>query len=99
MINKEPNIEITAPVASNVVCFRYKPKGLGEEELERLNMMINRDLNQVSFWMISDTTIKGKYMLRACNVNHRSQRRDFEYLVEQVKKSGVRHLPHVKKEA
>jgi aromatic-L-amino-acid decarboxylase len=97
LIKKETEMEITAPVASNIVCFRYKPRGLGEEELERLNRMINRELNQISFWIISDTTIRGRYMLRACNVNHRSKRKDFEYLVEQVKKIGASHLSQIKK--
>ena len=81
-------MEITAPVTSNVVCFRYKPKGLTEAEIEKLNKIIFDQLNQISFGMISDTTIKGKYMLRACNVNHRSQKQDFEFLVNEVKKIG-----------
>ncbi|MCJ7574238.1 pyridoxal-dependent decarboxylase, partial [Candidatus Bathyarchaeota archaeon] len=93
LIRKEPDMEITALIASNVVCFRYKPKGLNEAELERLNKMIAGDINQVSFYMVSDTTIKGRFMLRACNVNHRSRRSDFDYLVDLVKKLGERHLP------
>ncbi len=97
LIEKEPDMEITAPVTSNVVCFRYKPKELGEKHLEKLNMMINRDLNNISFGMISDTTMRGKYMLRTCNVNHRSQRKDFEYLVEKVREVGKRNLSHVEK--
>ena len=36
-------------------------------------------------------------MLRDCNVNHRSQRKDFEYLVEKVKEIGVRSLSQVEK--
>ena len=88
LIRKEPKIEITAPVASNIVCFRYKPKGLTESELETLNKMIYSDLNRKSFWMVSDTTIKGKYMLRACNVNHRSKKRDFDFLICEIKKLG-----------
>ncbi len=96
LIEKEPDMEITAPVASNIVCFRYKPRGLGEKEVEKLNMLINRDLNNISFWMISDTTIRGRYMLRACNVNHRSQRKDFEYLVEKVKEIGERNFSQVR---
>jgi aromatic-L-amino-acid decarboxylase len=75
-------------VTSNVLCFRYKPKGLTEPEIEELNKNIYDQLNQISFSMISDTTIKGKYMLRACNVNHRSQKQDFEFLVNEVKKIG-----------
>ena len=97
LINKEPEMEITAPVTSNIVCFRYKPKGLGEKELEKLNMMINRDLNKISFWMISDTTMRGRYMLRACNVNHRSQQKDLKYLIEQVKEIGSYYLSLIKK--
>jgi aromatic-L-amino-acid decarboxylase len=88
LINREPDVEITAPVTSNVLCFRYKPKGLTEPEIEELNKNIYNQLNQISFLMISDTTIKGKYMLRACNVNHRSQKQDFEFLVNEVKKIG-----------
>jgi len=88
LIRKEPDMDITAPVVSNIVCFRYKPKGLTESELEKLNKKIYSDLNQRAFWMISDTTIKGKYMLRACNVNHRSKKQDFEFLISEVKKTG-----------
>ncbi|MDH5481823.1 MAG: aminotransferase class V-fold PLP-dependent enzyme [Candidatus Bathyarchaeota archaeon] len=91
LIRKEPEMEITAPVVSNVVCFRYKPKGLTEPELEKLNEKICSELNQRSFWMISDTTIKGKYMLRACCVNHRSKKQDFDFLVNIVKKAGEKY--------
>jgi hypothetical protein len=62
-------------------------------------MMINSDLNAISFGMISDTTIRGKHMLRACNVNHRSRRKDFEYLVEKVREIGKRNLSKVEKSA
>ncbi len=95
LIRKEPNMEITAPVASNIVCFRYKPKNLTEPELAKLNKLIFSDLNQRSFWMISDTTIKGRYMLRACNVNHRSQKQDFDFLVNEVKKTGEKIVSQI----
>ena len=88
LIRNEPDMEISAPVVSNVVCFRYKPRGLTEPELEKLNKMICSNINQSSIWIISDTTIKGKYMLRACNVNHRSRKEDLDFLVNEVKKIG-----------
>jgi len=96
LVKNDPDMEITAPVASNIVCFRYRPEGLDEARTEKLNKMIMDSLNQVSFWMVSDTTIKGRYMLRACNVNHRTRRGDLEYLVDLVKKLGERHLPEAK---
>jgi aromatic-L-amino-acid decarboxylase len=90
LIRKEPDMEIGAPVASNIVCFRYKPTKLGEAELEKLNKLIFVDISKRSFLMISDTTIKGKYLLRACNVNHRTKRQDLEFLVDEVRKTGAR---------
>jgi len=48
------------------------------------------ELWKINLWMITDTTVKGKYMLRACNVNHRSKREDFNALVEMIKKIGAR---------
>jgi len=96
LVGKEPGMEITAPVISNIVCFRYKPRGLTETELETLNKLIYSDLNQRSFWMVSDTTIKGKYMIRACNVNHRSKKQDFDFLVGEVKKAGEKFVSQIK---
>jgi glutamate/tyrosine decarboxylase-like PLP-dependent enzyme len=89
LIQKEPNMEITAPVVSNIVCFRYVHDGLSEAELEKLNRKILGELWKVNLWMITDTTIKGKYMLRACNVNHRSRNEDFDTLVDRIKKIGA----------
>ncbi len=87
LIEKEADMELTAPVISNVVCFRCNPGNLNETELEQLNRMILDTLNQQTFLMISDTTIKGRYMLRACNVNHRTEQRDLDYLVAEMRKT------------
>ena len=87
-IRKEPNLEIVAPVSSNIVCFRYTVDGFSQSDLNDLNKKILGELWKSNFAIISDTTINGAYMLRACNVNHRSRREDFDYLVENVKKIG-----------
>lgn len=88
LIKDDPELELVAPVASNVVCFRYSRLGLGEDELAKLNKMILNELDQEHFWMVSDTTIKDKYTLRACNVNHRTSRDDLAFMVDLVKKTG-----------
>jgi glutamate/tyrosine decarboxylase-like PLP-dependent enzyme len=92
LIRKDPKLEITAPVASNIVCFRYRPKRLTELKLEELNKQICDELSRRSFWRISDTTIKGRYMLRACSVNHRTRKEDLHFLVNEVKEIGNRKL-------
>jgi glutamate/tyrosine decarboxylase-like PLP-dependent enzyme len=88
LIRKEPEMEITAPVASNIVCFRYRPKGLAEPELDKLNQKIFEELNRRTFWMVSDTAIKGRYTLRACSINHRTRKQDVDFLVNEVKDIG-----------
>jgi glutamate/tyrosine decarboxylase-like PLP-dependent enzyme len=94
LIEKDPQLEITAPVASNVVCFRYIKDGQDEAELEELNKFILDDLYQKAFLMISDTTVKDRYMLRACNVNHRTRMEDMAFLVEKVKAIGQSKASH-----
>ena len=46
LIEKNPELELTAPVASNVVCFRYKQGNLNEVELEKLDREIPDDSTQ-----------------------------------------------------
>jgi aromatic-L-amino-acid decarboxylase len=92
LIDEDDELELTAPVVSNVVCFRFRPTDLDELETEKLNRLISDEINKKAFWMISDTSIKGKYMLRACNVNHRTKRYDMDFLVREVKEIGHRQL-------
>jgi len=97
LIRKEPNLEITAPVSSNIACFRYIYDGLNEADTQKINRLILNELWKINFGLISDTTIRGKYMLRACNVNHRTHREDFDWLVSEVRRLGEKLLPEVKK--
>lgn len=88
LIEESPHLEVMAPVTSNIVCFRYIRDGLNEDELEKLNKDIFERLRMSNFGIISDTTIKDKYMLRACCVNHRSRKEDFDFLVKEINKIG-----------
>jgi len=88
LIRKDPSFEISAPVSSNIVCFRYKPTGLSADKVDELNRLIFQGSLEKTPGIISDTTIKGRYTLRACNVNHRSKMEDFDWLVAEVKRIG-----------
>jgi len=91
LILADKELELTASVVSNVVCFRFKPFGCSEDETEHVNRKIMDDINKNAFWMISDTIVKGTYMLRACNVNHRTKKEDLEFLVGEIKRLGKKH--------
>ncbi len=79
-------LELMAPVTSNIACFRYVNEGLSEDDLEKLNRNIFAELGMSNFGNISDTVIKGKHMLRACNVNHKSRIEDFDFLIGEIKR-------------
>jgi aromatic-L-amino-acid decarboxylase len=64
MIVQERDFEILAPVVINVVCFRYKPKGIREEEINKLNETLNHKLNDSGKIYLSHTVINGIYTLR-----------------------------------
>jgi glutamate/tyrosine decarboxylase-like PLP-dependent enzyme len=98
LIEKDPQMELTAPVATNVVNFRFNPGGLTEDEVKDLNKKIIGEIYKIRFWMISDTVLKGRFTLRAAITNHRSRREDFDYIYNLVKELGKKALQGLKKQ-
>jgi len=88
LVKDSPELELSAPVTLNVVCFRYVALALSDAELDELNKQIVVELQEQGVAVLSGTVINGKYVLRAANVNHRSRREDFEVLVREVIRIG-----------
>jgi aromatic-L-amino-acid decarboxylase len=64
MIAAEPDFEILAPVTICVVCFRYKPSGYDETQINALNEKLNHRLNDSGKLYLSHTVLNGRYTLR-----------------------------------
>jgi aromatic-L-amino-acid/L-tryptophan decarboxylase len=64
MITGESDFEILAPVTICVVCFRYKPAGYDENQINLLNEKLNHQLNDSGKLYLSHTVLNGKYTLR-----------------------------------
>ena len=88
LVKASPELELSAPVTLNVVCFRYVALALGDVELDELNKRIVVELQEQGVAVLSGTVINGRYVLRAANANHRSRREDFEVLVREVMRIG-----------
>ena len=101
LINSNDNLELLAPVKSNIVCFRFIKPPLGQNELNGINKNILMDLQEKGIAIPSSTIIKGKYAIRVAITNHRSRFEDFDILMESVirfgeewsKKSSNSNLP------
>jgi len=85
LIAGEPEMELLAPVPLNVVCFRLRPRGVAEADLNGLNKEVLLRVQESGAAVPSSTVLDGKFALRVAITNHRSRREDFEVLVAAVK--------------
>jgi aromatic-L-amino-acid/L-tryptophan decarboxylase len=81
-----------APVALNIVCFRFRRPGLSPKELDRLNAEIVADLQESGTAAPSTTTLRGRTVLRVCLTNHRTRQSDLALLLEATIAAGERRL-------
>jgi len=95
LIRDSPELELSAPVTLNVVCFRYNAPDQDDTALDELNMQIVVELQEQGIAVISGTVIKGKYVMRVGNTNHRSRREDFDTLVREVIRVGKELTPSI----
>jgi aromatic-L-amino-acid/L-tryptophan decarboxylase len=88
LIASEPSLELIAPTAINIVCFRYRIENADEAAHEALNTEIMLRLQEAGTAVMTDTTIHGRHCLRAAINNHRTRRDDLELLVREVSRLG-----------
>jgi aromatic-L-amino-acid/L-tryptophan decarboxylase len=88
LIQREPELELSAPVTLNVVCFRFTGGVLEDSELDEINKYIEVELQESGVAVTSGTRIHGRYVLHLAHCNHRSQREDFDFLVKEVLRIG-----------
>jgi aromatic-L-amino-acid decarboxylase len=88
LVQKTSALELLAPVPLNIVCFRYKAENNDDESINKLNAKILERQWLEGNCMISSTVIEGKYALRACFTNHRSTRKDIDFMVKELLKLG-----------
>lgn len=74
MVHYEGHWELMAPVTLSLVCFRYAPTGMNEDEIARVNAAIMERVNANGKAYLSHTKIDGRYMLRLAIGNIRTER-------------------------
>ncbi|HEV8015142.1 MAG TPA: pyridoxal-dependent decarboxylase [Stellaceae bacterium] len=81
----EPRLELLAPVALNIVCFRFRAA-----DPDRINAGIVAELHEGGIAAPSTTMIGGRLAIRACLINHRTQPADIDALLAAVLDLGGR---------
>jgi aromatic-L-amino-acid decarboxylase len=63
-IDRDPRFELMAPVPFGLVCFRWRPAGVQEEELDRLNERLLARVNGTRRVHLTHTRLGGRYVIR-----------------------------------
>lgn len=81
-IDQAPQFERLADVKLNIVCFRARPEGVAEEELDALNGRLGEALLRDGRVFAGTTNYEGKVAFRPAIVNWRTQEEDVDLLVD-----------------
>jgi aromatic-L-amino-acid decarboxylase len=90
LIEATENLELLFPTNINIVCFRYDPGDLEEDELKSVNTEIMLRLQEDGTAVLSDTTVHGRHCLRAAINNHRTVTEDLDLLVAEIARIGAK---------
>lgn len=84
-IGNESALELLAPVELSAVCFRHKGKGrVPSGDVNRFNEAVLKRVVQRGRVYLSNASLRGKFCLRACIVNHRTKDSDVDSVVPEV---------------
>src|SRR5690242_11790864 len=89
-VDEAPDLERLADVPLNVVCFRYRPEGVPEPELDDLNRRLGAMVLEDGRVYFGTTEYAGKMAFRPAIVNWRTTETDVDLIVSVVRELGAR---------
>jgi aromatic-L-amino-acid decarboxylase len=88
IVTADERLELLAPPTLSICCFRYRPRELDEEAVDRLNTEIARRLRAETPYVPSTTRVAGRLAIRPCYINPRTTLREVEGLAQTVRDIG-----------
>jgi len=89
LVDAAPELERLAPTPLNIVCFRYRPEDVPEEELDELNARLGETLLADGRVYAGTTRYRGRVAFRPAFVNWRTRDQDVEVLVRTIRELGA----------
>jgi glutamate/tyrosine decarboxylase-like PLP-dependent enzyme len=88
-VERERELELSAPVGLNLVTFRYVGvPPLPEERLDALQAEIVMRVQESGVAVPSTTKLRGRTVIRLAIVNHRTRQADLDVLLDAVLREG-----------
>ena len=93
-VEARPEFELSTPVSLSICCFRYVPPGLGQssdqdEYLNQLNQRLMTEIQLDGRAFLSNAVLDGRFALRACIVNFRTEAEDVDALLDVAAELGA----------
>jgi glutamate/tyrosine decarboxylase-like PLP-dependent enzyme len=87
LVEERDDLELMTPVGLSITCFRYVPPGLPDREdrdayLDELNRRLMTEIQLGGKVFCSNAILDGRFCLRSCIVNYRTEADDVEALLE-----------------
>ncbi|HAC44912.1 MAG TPA: aspartate aminotransferase family protein [Chloroflexi bacterium] len=89
-VDDAPDLERLADVPLNVICFRYRPHGVPEDQLDDLNRRVGELVLEDGRVYFGTTVYRGNVCFRPAIVNWRTREQDVDLIVATVRELGVR---------
>ena len=86
LVLAQPQLELLAPVATGIVCFRFTGN---TDDLDQLNENIVIELQVQGIAAPSTTTVNGQTAIRVNITNHRTRDSDLELLITEILRIGT----------
>ena len=87
-VDEAPDLERLAEVPLNIVCFRFRPQGAPESELDDLNRRLGAMVLEDGRVYFGTTEFAGKVAFRPAVVNWRTEEEDVDLIVEVTRELG-----------
>jgi glutamate/tyrosine decarboxylase-like PLP-dependent enzyme len=88
VVDEADEFELLAPAPLNIVCFRYRPPGLPEAQLDELNLRIGRAILRDGRVYVGTTRWAGTVGFRPAFVNWQTTTEDADLMLETIRKLG-----------
>src|SRR6266436_4219890 len=89
-VDEAPDLERLAEVPLNVVCFRFRPPGVPENQLDALNRKLGESILEDGRVYFGTTEYAGKVAFRPAIVNWRTGDDDVDLIAKVVRELGSR---------
>jgi glutamate/tyrosine decarboxylase-like PLP-dependent enzyme len=92
LVDGAPDLELLAPAGLSIVCFRYAAAHLrgDEKSLNALNHRVMEEVQASGAAFVTQTTLRGRFALRACILHYATTETDLRALVDVVRETGQR---------